>query len=147
MDPTIHLNNLAGHGLEELSDALLAAARTTLSECPDVIAELSITFVSDETIAELNGTYLQRPGPTDVISFRLGDDPAFGDVYISAETARANADRFAIPLGEELLRLVIHGALHVLGHDHPEDDSRQQSAMFELQESLVGRLLKDLPQG
>jgi rRNA maturation RNase YbeY len=147
MGAIIHLNHLSAHGLAEYSDVLLAAAEAALSDSPDVIAELSITFVTDEAIAELNGTYLQRQGPTDVISFRLGEDPAVGDVYISTETARANSERFAIPFPEELLRLVVHGTLHVLGYDHPDDDSRLQSAMFELQESLVDRLLKDLPRG
>lgn len=147
MVATIHFNHLRVNDFENYADALRAAAEAALSVDPDPIGELSITFVTDETIANYNSRYLQREGPTDVISFRLGDQPAVGDVYISAETALANARRFGIPVIEELLRLVIHGTLHVLGHDHPEDDSREQSAMFELQESLLERLLKDLPQG
>jgi probable rRNA maturation factor len=143
----VHLNDLGPNGFDDYADALLAAAEAALSVHPEPLEELSITFVSDETIADFNHKYLRRTGPTDVISFCLGERPVVGDVYISAETAVANARRFGIPVREELLRLVIHGTLHVLGHDHPEDDSREQSAMFELQESLLDRLLKDLPQG
>ncbi len=147
MGAIVHLNHLEPNGFEEYADALLAAAEAALSVHPEPPGELSITFVTDETIADYNLRYMRRAGPTDVIAFRLGDQPAVGDVYISAETAIANARSFGIPVREELLRLVIHGTLHVLGHDHPEDDSREQSAMFELQESLLNRLLKDLPQG
>ncbi|MDH3427773.1 MAG: rRNA maturation RNase YbeY, partial [Gemmatimonadota bacterium] len=97
MDVVVHLNHLAGGGTEEHAEALLAAVEATLAVRSDPIAELSITFTTDEAIAELNQTYLQRPGPTDVLAFRLDDDPVVGDVYISAETASANADRFAVP--------------------------------------------------
>ena len=144
MAATILLSNLSEHNLAEYSDTLILAARTALSNQPAVDVELSVTFVSDEAIAELNNRYLGRSGPTDVLAFCLGDDPLVGDIYISVETARRNAVEFDVRLVEELLRLVVHGTLHVMGHDHPEDDARDQSAMFKLQESLVGRLLSDL---
>jgi probable rRNA maturation factor len=143
---TVLLSNLSEHGIEDYSDELILAARAALSDRSAVAAELSVTFVTDQSIAELNHEYLQRSGPTDVLAFCLGDDPIVGDVYISAETARRNARACRIPLKEELLRLVVHGTLHVLGYDHPEGDERQQSAMFQLQESLVDRLLSDPPE-
>ena len=144
MATTILLSNLTEHDLADHSDALNLAARTALSSQPAVAVELSVTFVSDEEIGELNTRYLRRSGPTDVLAFSLGDDPLVGDIYISVETARRNAMEFDVPLIEELLRLVVHGTLHVMGHDHPEGDARDQSAMFELQELLVGRLLSGL---
>ena len=143
---TVLLSNLSEHDIEEHSDALMRAARAALSDRSATAAELSVTFVSDQSIAELNFKYLQRSGPTDVLAFSLGVDPIVGDVYISADTARRNARAYEIPLKEELLRLVIHGTLHVLGYDHPEGDARHQSAMFKLQESLVDRLLSDPPE-
>lgn len=146
MAATILLSNLSEHDLEEHSDALTLAATTALSNRVVVDTELSVTFVTDAAIAVLNSKYLKRSGPTDVLAFRLGDDPLVGDIYVSVDTARRNATQFGIPLMEELLRLVIHGTLHVMGHDHPEGDARDQSTMFQLQESLVGRLLSDLPE-
>ncbi len=143
---TVLLSNLSEHDIEQHSDALILAARAVLSDRPAVAAELSVTFVTDQSIAELNHKYLQRSGPTDVLAFCLGDDPIVGDIYISADTARRNARTYGIPLREELLRLVVHGTLHVLGYDHPEGEARQQSAMFQLQESLVDRLLNDPPE-
>lgn len=146
MAATILLSNLSEHDLEEHSDALTLAAITALSSRVAVGTELSVTFVTDAAIAVLNSRYLKRSDPTDVLAFSLGDDPLVGDIYVSVETARRNATQFGIPLMEELLRLVIHGTLHVMGHDHPEGDARDQSTMFQLQESLVGRLLSDLPE-
>jgi len=108
-------------------------------------AMLSITFVGRAAISRLNRRYLGHEGPTDVISFamrRAGRrDAVVGDVYICAEVARANARRQGNSAGEELLRLVIHGTLHVLGRDHPTDAARTTSAMWRRQEKILARIL------
>lgn len=109
-------------------------------------ALLSITFVTRRRIAALNREHLGHAGPTDVISFgftRASDaDPVVGDVYICPEVARASAAQRGIGVREELARLVIHGTLHVLGHDHPEGDGREGSRMWKRQESLLARLTR-----
>jgi probable rRNA maturation factor len=110
-------------------------------------ADLSITFVSNRSIAALNRRHLGRSGPTDVISFELGGaapgTPVVGDVYIAPDVARANARELGIPVTEELARLVVHGALHALGHSHPEGsrEERAASAMWKRQEQLLRRAL------
>ena len=101
-------------------------------------AMVSITFVTSPAIARLNRRYLGHTGSTDVISFAFGD-PLVGDIYISPDVARQNARRYAIGVREELTRLVIHGILHVVGHDHP-DDARSASPMWKRQERLVKRV-------
>lgn len=103
-------------------------------------AMLSIAFVTNSAIARLNRTYLGHAGATDVISFAFGD-PLVGDIYISPDVARRNARRYAIGVREELTRLVIHGVLHVTGHDHPAD-ARSASPMWRRQERLVRRALR-----
>jgi probable rRNA maturation factor len=104
-------------------------------------ALISITFVSDRRIAGLNARHLQHRGPTDVISFGftpIGRDGAVvGDVYIAPEVARRNARAHGQGVREELLRLVVHGVLHVLGHDHPVSDARYTSPMWRRQERLL----------
>jgi probable rRNA maturation factor len=108
-------------------------------------AMLSITFVGRATMSRLNRRYLGHHGATDVISFgleRVGRrGPVVGDVYICAEVARDNAKRQGISAGEELLRLVIHGTLHVLGHDHPGGSERTASRMWRQQERILARVL------
>lgn len=107
-------------------------------------AMLSIAFVTDRRIAALNRRHLGHAGPTDVISFgfaRVGDDgPVVGDVYIAPTIARRNARANGKGVREELMRLVVHGVLHVLGHDHPEDESRYASPMWQRQERLLRTL-------
>jgi probable rRNA maturation factor len=121
--------------------AALAALRSEKAKD----AMLSITFVGRAAISRLNRRYLGHHGPTDVISFGLGRagrrGPVVGDVYICAEVARDNARRQGISAVEELLRLVVHGTLHVLGHDHPGGDKRTASAMWRKQEKILARVL------
>ena len=107
-------------------------------------ALVSIAFVSPREIARLNKRHLAHAGPTDVISFGLGAakkrstaHPVIGDIYIAPDVARANAMRFGRGVREELARLVIHGTLHVLGHDHPDGTERTASPMWRRQERLL----------
>ncbi len=108
-------------------------------------AMLSITFVGRAAISGLNRRYLGHQGPTDVISFGLGRvgrrGAVVGDIYICPEVARDNARRQGISAGEELLRLVVHGTLHVLGYDHPTGTARTTSRMWRKQERILARVL------
>ena len=70
-----------------------------------------------------------------------------GDVYVCPEAARrAAAEPGGPDMDQELVRLVVHGTLHVLGHDHPEGEGRWESPMYRMQESLVERAMAgDVP--
>jgi rRNA maturation RNase YbeY len=87
--------------------------------------ELSLLLCSDSEIAELNARYRARTAPTDVLSFALLEGegrefrgPLLGDVVISVETAARQARAGGRSLADELLRLAIHGVLHLIGYDH-----------------------------
>jgi probable rRNA maturation factor len=92
--------------------------------------ELTLTFVDREEIAALNGEHMGNDGPTDVLSFPLDsiDDAAdampgpvlLGDVVVCPAVASEAAPTHAGTLDDELALLVVHGILHVLGHDHAE---------------------------
>jgi rRNA maturation RNase YbeY len=104
-------------------------------------ALVSITFVSNRHIAALNSRHLRHRGPTDVISFGFAPigrgGAVVGDVYVAPEVARRNARAHGRGVREELLRLVVHGMLHVLGHDHPASEARYTSPMWRRQERLL----------
>ena len=106
-------------------------------------ALVSVTFVTTRAIRALNRRHLKRDRDTDVISFgfRQGGRSAslVGDIYIAPDVARRSARENGVSVTEELTRLVVHGALHAVGHDHPERN-REQSAMWRRQESLIRRL-------
>ncbi len=109
-------------------------------------AALSIAFVSDRRIAALNWQHLGHRGPTDVIAFAFAPahpgSPLEGDIYIAPDVARRNAIANGRGRREELLRLVVHGVLHVVGHEHPEGDARYESAMWRRQEALLDAVLR-----
>jgi probable rRNA maturation factor len=108
---------------------------------------VSITFVSDRQIARLNRRSLGRSGPTDVIAFDLSEAglpyDLVGDIYISLDRARANGRAFGATFGEEVLRLAVHGMLHLVGH---RDDTGARRRRMELvQERMVARVLGRRP--
>jgi len=107
-------------------------------------AMLSVAFVSPRAMAALNRRHLGHRGATDVLSFALGRSggvgPVVGDVYICPQVARENARANGVGVREELARLVVHGTLHALGHDHPAGAERLRSPMWRRQERLVARL-------
>jgi probable rRNA maturation factor len=101
-------------------------------------AELSVSFVTDDEIAELHLRYMDEEGPTDVLSFPLDDVDEegariLGDVVINPSAAERNNPSDP---ASELRVLLVHGILHLLGHDHEADADR--TAMWALQERYTG---------
>jgi len=120
-------------------EGLRALARACLVGEGFVDAELSISFVTEDEIARLHRRYLQQDGPTDVLSFPLDDEAGedglrlLGDVVIApAVAAQNNPD----DPGSELRLLLVHGILHLLGHDHMEQADR--ATMWARQERYSG---------
>jgi probable rRNA maturation factor len=99
--------------------------------------ELTVCFVDDREMARLNKKFRGKAKPTDVLSFPTNGhaDRGFsprrredflGDIAISPETARRNAQRYGRALDDELRVLILHGVLHLLGHDHETDSGQME---------------------
>ena len=92
------------------------------------VGELTLTFVDADEMAELNAEHMGKTGPTDVLSFPMDDEPVpgvptlLGDIVVCPEVALAQSADHAGTFDDELALLVVHGVLHVLGHDHAEPD-------------------------
>ncbi|MFD2759454.1 rRNA maturation RNase YbeY [Lentibacillus juripiscarius] len=112
-------------------------------------AELSVIFVNDREIQEINRNYRQQDRPTDVISFAMqestddevaiiGEDLplVLGDIVISVDKAIEQAEEYGHSLERELGFLTVHGFLHLLGYDHMNKD--EEAAMFQKQELILG---------
>jgi probable rRNA maturation factor len=130
----------SGLPLDHLERAALAACASQGA----AEGEISVALLDDPSIAELNFTHLGHAGPTDVLAFALYEEgePVLGDVYVGVDQAERQAADAGVTLREELVRLVVHGTLHVLGLDHPADAAeRDASPMYRTQEALVESVL------
>jgi probable rRNA maturation factor len=119
-------------------EGLVELARATLEAEGEARSELSVSFVTAEEMADLHRIYLAEEGPTDVLSFPLdeiGEDGVriLGDVVIAPSVAVANRPEDP---ASELRLLLVHGILHLFGHDHQDEDDR--AAMWAKQERYTG---------
>lgn len=100
--------------------------------------DISIVFVDDEKIRELNKKYRNKDKPTDVLSFNLGKDPKnriIGEIYISIPTAKKQSIENNKFLLDEIVFLSLHGILHILGYDHKHPWEKEEMEK-EIQNSL-----------
>ena len=120
-------NEVRGSGVD--ARALKTTMKTLLSAVGEGDSAISVTLVNDAAIQEINREQRGKDAPTDVLSFPLEPEPfaqerLLGDIVISIDTAKRQASDYDAPLQRELYRLLIHGLLHVLGHDHMEPGER-----------------------
>ena len=113
-------------------------------------AEISVTFVNNEQIQELNKQYRQKDVPTDVLSFPMGENGVYdenhatgakilGDIVISMEKAVEQAERYGHSLEREVGYLTAHSMLHLLGYDH-ENGGLERVHMREKEENVMEQL-------
>ncbi|MFC1477520.1 rRNA maturation RNase YbeY [candidate division KSB1 bacterium] len=109
------------------------------------VAHASITtiFVDREKITELNAQYLKHDYPTDVIAFPLHEngEAVDGEAYICVDTAFHQAAEYNVPFKEELIRLVVHGVLHLIGYDDKDQNARKR--MLALGERYLNEFKND----
>jgi probable rRNA maturation factor len=105
-------------------------------------ALVSVTFLGRDSMRRLNAEHKGHDQPTDVLTFTLQGPPGLiiGDVYICPWVAQREARARGIPLRQELIRLIVHGTLHMIGWDHSEGLDRTRSAMWRRQERYVEAL-------
>jgi len=136
-------------GYEEYEEKYLALLEKTFHhlhlQCEAI---LSVTFVDNKFIHKMNREYRGVDRPTDVISFAFldgdknrqkeleGKGPvSLGDIYISIDKAKEQAQEYGHPLERELSFLFVHGLLHLLGYDHM--DKKDEEIMFKLQDEIL----------
>jgi len=115
-----------------LKDKIGKAARLALSNKKGAV---SITFVDDAFIRRLNKKYRKIDRATDVLSFPMNERELLGDVIISLDTAKRNSKRYKEKFDKEIVRLVVHGILHLLDYDH--EKKNEKIKFFKKQEELI----------
>ena len=108
----VHLNKLV-----ETARSVIGSELDSLPE-----GDLNIILTDDKEIESLNEDYRHKEGPTDILSFEYGlSEKVIGDIVISLDTIERQAKEFGETFEEELIYILIHGVLHVLGYDHIDD--------------------------
>jgi probable rRNA maturation factor len=108
-------------------------------------AELSVLFVDDRSMSALNARYRGAEGPTDVLSFPMYEEchsstaSLLGDIVICVPRALAQSAEYGVPFYSELLRLLVHGLLHLIGYDH-EKGAYQKRKMKNKERELLNAL-------
>lgn len=115
----------------------------------DAGAQLSVVFVRDKKIRELNHHYRGQDYPTDVLSFAVGADPTegkelaqenyLGDIVISTDTAWRQAQDAGLSIEREIHELVLHGVLHLCGYDHETDNGEMNRLELKLRKQLLNQ--------
>lgn len=128
--------------IEKYADKILVSTKK-YADC-----ELSITFIGDRSMQELNEKYRGKGQPTDVLSFSMMDDEdglpeshLLGDVVIAPRQAMADAVEEKVPFNNKVRELVLHGILHLMGHDHetPSDARKMERQREKILGSIEGR--------
>ncbi|MDY7221888.1 rRNA maturation RNase YbeY [Halalkalibacterium halodurans] len=147
IDMIDHTDTLTEKQETLIRELLHEAAR--YEELAEGTYELSLSFVSDEEIQELNRDYRGKDQPTDVISFALnevgeGEQPVepeagtpnlLGDIIVSIPRCQEQAEAYGHSFERELGFLIVHGFLHLLGYDHMSED--EEKKMFMRQEDIL----------
>ena len=102
--------------------------------------EISLSFVNDEIIQQLNNQYLNKDKPTNVLSFSLQEGEfnninpnVLGDIVISVDTAARDASKSKLLFEQEIVFLIIHGILHLLGYNH-ENTTKEETKKMQIKE-------------
>lgn len=162
-EPAARLDGPLPEAIGRLAGALLTmAASDLLARAEDRLIEISVTLTDDAAVRELNRDWREKDKPTNVLSFPAEsidpEDPEtidevldmlpaeaplmLGDVIVAAETVKAEAAAQGKVPRAHLMHLIAHGLLHLLGHDHVDDDQAEQMEAVEIR-CLAGFGIQD----
>ncbi len=128
--------------LQPTAEAMRRVVGLTLGSLGVSDADVSLLIAGDDCIRELNRSYRGNDRATDVLSFPDGDElpdgrRLLGEIVVSLDTARAQAERLGHSELRELEELVLHGVLHLLGHDHEHDGGEMDRLELKLRRELL----------
>ena len=132
----LHVYNITG----KLKKSKIHVLIKSLSiELGFLVSNLEINFISSKAILEINKNYLNHDYTTDIITFNYSNilDQIDGEIFISIEDALKNSKKYKVSLSDELVRLVIHGILHLLGYD--DLNTSEKKIMKRLENKLLSK--------
>ncbi len=128
---TVNVDAAGGEPPPLSTEVVAALIRTTLTESDIPVARIQVVFTDDEHLHRLKQQFFGLNHYTDVIAFQLQEpgEPLEGEIYISCERAQENSRKYSEPYHRELMRLIVHGSLHLAGYsdDTPENQAGMQA--------------------
>ena len=125
--------NTQGISMPKLVEAEVSAwVKSTANTYNKVVGDINYIFVDDETMLDINRRFIGHDYYTDHIGFDYSKDGALsGDIYISLDPVKTNAEKFGATFDEELRRVIIHGLLHLCGFRDKTEEEREQMKQAE----------------
>ena len=133
----IEINNLTNFAVDK--KIFSTVAKKVLLGENRRMKTLSLAFVSKEEIKKLNKKYRRKNKPTDVLSFLLNEKQYLGEIIICPEIVSENAKKYGISAREEMMKVFVHGILHLCGYDH-EKSEKEAEEMERKQEKYLSKV-------
>ena len=128
----LEINNLTNFVLDKRSFSTVA--KKVLKGENRETETLSLAFVGKEEIKKLNKKFRKKNKATDVLSFKLNEGNSLGEIIICPEVVKENAKKYGVDFKKEMIKVFVHGILHLLGYDH--EKSKKEAKIMEEKERL-----------
>jgi len=134
----IEINNLTGKPLSKTVDkkAFFTVAKKVLKGENRETETVSLALVNKEEMQKLNKKFRKKNKPTDVLSFELREGKVLGEIIICPEVVAENANKYGVSRKSEMLKVFVHGILHLCGYDH-EKSEKEAEKMEQKQEKYL----------
>jgi probable rRNA maturation factor len=139
----LEINNLTNFVLDKRSFSTVA--KKVLKGENRETETLSLAFVGKEEIKKLNKKFRKKNKATDVLSFKLNEGNSLGEIVICPEIVKENSLKYKVGFKKEMIKVFVHGILHLLGYDHPDEveDPRQRRDEKSKKEAKIMELKQD----
>ena len=139
----ISFNNIDVSYVQKNKRQIRVWLKTVIENEQSKIWNIDYNFCSDKHLIKINKKYLNHDDYTDIITFDLSDgNEILGDIYISIDRVKENARKIRVNFSDEILRIIVHGVLHLCGY---KDKSKKAAAIMRNKENHYLSLLKEIP--
>ncbi len=129
----IEINNLTNFSIDR--KLFTGIAKKVLKGENRERENISLAFVSKEEMKKLNKKFRKKNKTTDVLSFNLAEKEYLGEIVICHEVVKENAKKYGVPVKKEMMKVFIHGILHLLGYDH--EKNKKEAEKMEKKEKNI----------
>lgn len=133
----IEVNNLTEYRVDK--NILSTVAKKVLLGENRGTETISVALVGKEEIKKINKKFRQKNKPTDVLSFEIKQNNILGEIIICPDVVKENAKKYKVPVKSEMLKMLVHGILHLCGYDH-ERSEEEEKIMEEKQEKYLNKI-------